>query len=204
MLGLPQSTEVKRQLPKTQIYQKFELKSSQRDAFDADVAKMEIVNFISPQTVPAISEGEEVKSIFAIEVELKRKEYDNKNIILISKLIPQKIIFILKYNEINQLAIFHSKLFTTDWLRDERNIPLTGLDLDMVWNSLVAFIGELKIEEGNNLIEQIQINEERNKILKQIALLEKQMRSISQARKQRELYSEIKNLKKKLNESDKN
>ena len=48
MLELPQSTSVKRPLPKAQIYQKFELKASQRDAFDADVAKMEIVNFIPP------------------------------------------------------------------------------------------------------------------------------------------------------------
>ena len=199
MLGLPESTEVKRVLPKSQIYQKFELKASRREAFDADVAKMEIVNFISPQTVPGISEGEEVKAIFAIEVELKRKEYDNKNIILISKLIPQKIIFILKYNEITQLAIFHSKLFTRDWQRSEINIPLTGLNLDMLWNSLVSFIGELKIEEGNTLTEQIKLDDERSKILKQIELLEKQMRSIEQPRRQRAIYSEIKRLKKKLN-----
>lgn len=55
MLGLPQSTSVKRPLPKAQIYQKFELKASQRDALDADVAKMEIVNFISPSSSPSPS-----------------------------------------------------------------------------------------------------------------------------------------------------
>lgn len=54
---------------------------------------------------------------------------------------------------------------------------MKGLTLDMVWNSLVSFIGELKIEEGNTLIEQIKIDEERNKILKQIESLEKQMHS---------------------------
>ena len=44
MLGLTESTEVKRALPKDQLYKKFELKASQCDAFDAfdaDVAKME-------------------------------------------------------------------------------------------------------------------------------------------------------------------
>ena len=51
MLGLLQSTELKHQLPKAQIYQKFELKASQREALDADVAKMEIVNFIHPRFV---------------------------------------------------------------------------------------------------------------------------------------------------------
>lgn len=199
MYGLPESTEVKRALPKAQLYKKFELKQSQRDAFDNDVAKMEIVNFISPQTVPAINEGEEVKAIFVVEVELKKKEYDPKNIVFISKLIPQKIIFILKYNEVSQLAIFHSKLFTTGWQRDESNFPLRGLNLDMVWNSLVSFIGEVKIKEGNTLNEQIKLDEERNKILKQIQMLEKQMRSTVQPRRQREIYAEIKNLKMSLN-----
>lgn len=42
MLGLPQSTEVKRQLPKALNYQGFELKVSYGDAFDADVSRMEI------------------------------------------------------------------------------------------------------------------------------------------------------------------
>ena len=47
MLGLPQSTEVNRPMPKAQLYKKFELKQAQRDAFDADIARMEIVNFIA-------------------------------------------------------------------------------------------------------------------------------------------------------------
>lgn len=64
MLGLPQSTEVKRPMPKAQLYKKFELKQTQRDAFDADVARMEIVNFIAPQSLPGIAEGTEVKAGF--------------------------------------------------------------------------------------------------------------------------------------------
>lgn len=44
MLGLPQSTEVKRQMPKAQIYKKFEPKQAQHDAFDKDIARLNIVN----------------------------------------------------------------------------------------------------------------------------------------------------------------
>ena len=38
MLGLPQSTEVKRPLPKARLYKRFDWKPPQRDSFDGDVA----------------------------------------------------------------------------------------------------------------------------------------------------------------------
>ena len=108
MLGLPQSTEINRPLPKAQLYKKFELKQAQRDAFDADVARMEIVNFIAPQSLPGIAEGVEVKAVFVVDVELKRHDYDTKNITLISKLIPHRIFFALRHEDKVQLAVYHT------------------------------------------------------------------------------------------------
>lgn len=43
MYGLPIATERKKQLPKKAVYAKFVLKPSQRDGFDADVSRMDIV-----------------------------------------------------------------------------------------------------------------------------------------------------------------
>lgn len=200
MLGLPQSTEVKRQLPKAQIYQKFELKASQRDAFDADVSKMEIVNFISPQTVPAISEGNEVKAIFVVDVELKNKEFDPKNVILISKLIPQKIIFQLHFENQTQLAIFHTKLFTGSWFREDQKISLSGLNLDDIWDNFVSQISGLIIEENSDIETSIEKEQRRTDIKKQIESLQKQLKNCNQNRKQLELFHEIKRLKKELKE----
>lgn len=199
MLGLPQSTEVNRPLPKAQLYKKFELKQAQRDAFDSDIARMEIVNFIAPQSLPGIAEGVEVKAVFVVDVELKRSDYDTKNIILISKLIPHRIIFALRYENKVQLAVYHTKLFTAPWQSLKPNapslIPLNGLNLDAVWQNIVAFVGELEVAEGNSLTEQIRVDEERTRLMRQIETLERQMRSTSQPRRQRELYSEIKKLK---------
>lgn len=199
MLGLPPSTEVNRPMPKTQLYKKFELKQAQRDAFDADVARMEIVNFIAPQSLPGIAEGTEVKAVFVVDVELKRHDYDTKNIILIAKLIPHRIIFALRHENKVQLAVYHTKLFTGPWQSlQASNLTLSGLNLDAVWQNIVAFVGELEIAEGNSLTEQIRIDEERNTILRQINSLEQQMRTSSQPRRQREIYSLIKQLKSKL------
>lgn len=196
MLGLPKSSEIKQPLPKAQIYKKFELKQAQRDAFDKDIARLDIVHQISPQTIPAITEGAEVKAIFVVDVELKRSDYDTNNIVLISKLIPQRIVFALRYGDKVQLAVFHSKLFTTSWQSlDSANLILSGLNLDIVWQNIVSSIGEVEVAQGNSLTEQIKADDERSKILRQIENLERQMRSTSQTRRQRELYSQIKKLK---------
>lgn len=196
MLGLPQSTELNRPMTKAQLYKKFELKQAQRDAFDADVARMEIVNFIAPQSLPGIAEGTEVKAVFVVDVELKCHDYDSKNIILIAKLIPHRIIFALRHGDKVQLAVYHTKLFTGPWQSLETsNLTLSGLNLDAVWQNIVAFVGELEVAEGKSLTEQIRLDEERVRLVSQIEALERQMRSTYQPRRQRELYSEIKKLK---------
>lgn len=115
MLGLPQSTEVKRPLPKAQLYRRFDWKPSQRESFDGDVARLDFVNWIAPRTLPAISEGAEVKEIFVIEVTLKTRDFDMKNIMLLAKSIPQNVIYLLRFEDEAMLAVFFTKLFTTSW-----------------------------------------------------------------------------------------
>lgn len=198
MYGLPQTTEVKKQLPKKSIYAKFDLKTSQRDSFDKDVARIDIVGLVSPKTVPALSPGENVKEFYILAVQLKSKEYDIKNIALLTKLIPQKMVLALQFEDQTQLAIYHTKLISSKWEQDD-NIKLnfSGLNLDTVWDNIVKGIGEIEVEEGKNLTEQIVANEQRDKLLAQIATLERKMASEKQPRKKREYFEQIKNLKKK-------
>ena len=75
------------------------------------------------------------------------------------------------------------------------HLSFKGLYLDIVWQNIVSSIGEVEVAEGNSLTEQIKADEERSKILRQIETLERQMRSSSQTRRQREIYTEIKKLK---------
>ena len=196
MLGLPQSTETRRALPKADFFRKYDLKPAQRTAFDADVARMSFVNALMPQTLPAIAEGKEVKAIFVIEVEMKRKDFDTKSIALIARLIPQRIVFALRFEDKVQLAVYHDKLFTAQWQTVESaTLPLSGLNLDAVWANIVSAIGQFSVESDKSLSEQIAEDDSRAKIERQIAALEKQMRATSQTRRQRELYSQIKKLK---------
>ena len=198
MYGLPQTTEVRKQLPKKAIYARFDLKPSQRESFDADIARMDIVAVVSSSTVPAIAEGKDVKEIYVLALQMKLKEYDPKNMALLSKLIPQKMVFVLLFEGQTQFAIYHTKLLTSAWQFLTPNssfLTLQGLNLDVVWENIVTHIGHIDVEEGNTLSEQIATNALREKILAQIAALERKMAAEKQPRRKRELFEQIKRIK---------
>lgn len=196
MLGLPQSTEVKRPLPKAQLFKRFDWKPSQRDNFDGDVSRLDFVNWIAPRTLPAIAEGAEVKEIFVIEVSLKSRDFDIKNIVLLVKSIPQSVIYLLRYEDEAMLAVYHTRLFTAPWQSlDSATIELSGLNLDSVWQSIVSSIGQFSVEQENSLTEQIKVDEERDRLLRQIAALERQMNATKQPRRKRELFLELQQLR---------
>ena len=197
MYGLPDTTQVKKQLPKKAIYAKFGLKPSQREGFDADVSRIDIVAVVSPATIPAVAAGENIKEFYVLAVQLKRKDYAEKNIEMLSKLIPQNILFALQYENQTQLAVYHTKFICSMWMpTDEMVITLSGLNLNTVWENIIKTVGEIQVQEGNTLAEQIAEDEERVRTLKLIAALEKRMAKETQPRKKRELFEQIKTLKK--------
>ena len=199
MFALPVTTEIKKSLPKKVIYEKFGLKSAQRDAFDADISRIDIVNVVSPSTVPGLKEGERVKEFYVLLVTLKRQHYDEKNILLLTKLIKQNMIFALVYNDLVRFAVTHEKLFFMDWeLLEDAALPLMGLDLDKVWENLVTTIGSFEVMEGVTIEEQIAIDGEKLKKIKAIESLEKKLRVEKQPRKKYELYQQICELKEQL------
>ena len=200
MLGLPQSTEVKRPLPKTQLFKRFDWTASQRERFDAEVSRLDFVNWISPRTVPAIAIGHEVNEIFVVEVSLKSHDFDTKAIVLLAKYIPQRIIYVLRYEEEAMLAAYHGKLFTAPWQSlDAISLTLAGINLDAVWENLVSTIGDFSVDQDKSLSEQIKVDEERAKLERQIASLERQMKASKQPRRKRELFIELQRLKNQNN-----
>lgn len=198
MLGLPKSTEIQKKLDKKVIYAKFKLNSAEQKDFDADISRIRIINEISPVSVN-IDSGKDVNAVFVVRVILKRKEFNAKHIILISKLISQNMIFVLEYEDKVKLAVYHTKLMQTEWQNEEDAlIELKGLNLDTVWDNIVSQIGGFTVEEGNDLTEQIEINDKRAKLLKEIERLEKQARKEKQPKKKFELVQKIKKLQSEM------
>lgn len=196
MYGLPTSTERKQQLPKKAIYAKFDLPTARRENFDADIARIDIVAVISPATIPALGEGAEVKGVYVVDVQMKRREYDAKNILLLNRLIAQHMVFALRHEDQVQFAIFHTKLFTTAWQPVEQaTLPLSGLNLDAVWENMVKHIGQIEVAGDNSLATQIAEDDQRAKLLAQIATLERKMANEKQPHRKREYFEQIKKLK---------
>lgn len=199
MFGLPASTAINKPLYKKAVFEKFNLKTAERERFDADISKMALVAQVSSSRVPALAEGQEIKGFYVLQVVLKRKEYDVKNILLLQKLIPQNIIFALQHEEFTQLCVFYTRLQQSDWMPTETaTIPLNGLSFDDVWNNIVATIGGLDAQAEETIEEQIINREQREKMLRQIELLEKQCRTEKQTRKKYELHQQLLRLKEEM------
>lgn len=199
MFGLPATTAINKPLYKKTVFEKFNLKTAERDRFDADISRMALVARVSPATVPALSEGQTIKGFYVLQVVLKHKEYNVQNILLLHKLIPQQIVFALQFEEQTQLCIFHTRLQQSEWKQTEAiDIPLKGLSLDDVWNNIVATIGDLDIEAEESIEEQIINREQHEKLLRQIEALEKRCRAEKQTRKRYELHQQIIKLKEEL------
>ena len=196
MFGLPENSVVGKQLPKTAIYAKFAMNTAERERFDADISRIAIANVVDTRH---LAEGKDVKSIYVFTVQLKHKDYDLKNIATLAKLIEQNILFALLYDDEVQLAVYCTRLVTSPWQpSDTLALTLDGLNLDTVWDNLVASIGHITVTEGKSVAQQIMIDDARAKLLKQIEQLEKRARAEKQPRKKLELFEKIKELKQKL------
>jgi len=199
MLGLPKSTEINKPLAKKAIFNKFKPSPADRKLFDEQINRLAIVAEISPQTV-AISTGIDVSAIYVILVSLKTANCDKRNITLLSKLINQRMLFVLQYNSSVQLAVYRAGqvLFSESKQTDDWKLTLSGLDLDSVWENIIAQIGGIDLSEGIDLDEAIAEKAQWEKLKKQIELLEKKTIAEKQPRKKWELVEELRKLKQYL------
>lgn len=200
MLNLPASTELKKALPKVLIFRKFGLSSAKQDIFDTDISRITIIHEISPRSL-SIPPGKEVDGFFVLHVQLKRKDYREENLRLLTRLIPQHMIFLLTYEEQAQLAMVHTRVIHTEWQRPESlTLPLEGLTLDTVWQNCIATIGRIEVKEGQTLDEAQAKAEGIQQLEKKIDQLKKRLAREKQSKKKFEIFQSIQKLSKELEE----
>lgn len=198
MLGLPKSTELSKQLPKNAIYAKFKMNKAEKTKIDADISRITIVNEVTAEKIN-VADGESVKSFFVLLIALKRKNFEAKTIITISKLIPQNMLLILEYGGEAKLATYRTKLIQTEWQpKEDLSVELQGLNMDAVWENMIVQIGKITIAEGNTLNEQIAADIQKAKLQKEISRLKKLAWAERQPKKKFELAQQINNLKSRL------
>ena len=113
----------------------------------------------------------------------------------------ENILFVLNCDGEEKLAIYRAAhLMQSEWAESgSHTVQLKGLDFDAVWDNLIIQIGSVQLEQGNTLDEQIAVDDQRAKIEKEIARLEKQARAEKQPKKKFELVQKMKELRKMEN-----
>jgi hypothetical protein len=199
MYGLPTNTELNKQLSKERVFVQFKVNRSAQDAFNADISTMFISNHISEATVPGLKTGKTVQCIYVLTLNLKHLGCGKKNLELLAKAIPQNMIFALAFENTVQFAVYYENLYVTVPLEAvNAKLQLQGTDLDEIWENLIKSVGGIVVEGDNTLKEQIEVDDARAKLQKQIDSLTEKAYKEKQPRRKTDLINQIKNLEQQL------
>lgn len=198
MLGLPQTTEVKKIIRKRDLYKKFELNTAEQKEFDAAIRQMTIVNEISLRTIPALQKQE--KAVFVLAVQLKQEGCAEKLLQRLCRLIDQRLLLALCYEDKLQLALyFDNRILLNEFMPvAEQKVNLQGTSLNDIWENLALQVAQLTPRAGLTPASVIANAGRRAEAEAQIAALTKKMFAEKQARKKLTLREAINKLKNEL------
>lgn len=200
MFGLPASTEIRKLISKKKVYEHFgaDMSAERRKSFDADIARITLLAEISPVSL-SLEDGVDVHSVFVVLVGLKRKDFDKQNIACIARMFGQRLVLVLEHGEQRRLALWQTKLMMNDWAAaDSIVIPISGQNMDVVWQNIVGMVSGIALEHGRTLDEQIADHENKVKLEKEIARLEKLAWAEKQPKRKFELVQRMRILQKEM------
>lgn len=213
MLGFPQTTEFNKRIPKQKFYENIDVSPALKRAFVEQIKLIHWRNKLAESTLN-IAPGQAVTEIEVIEIKLTQPQLDEAVLRQIDKEIPYHILFVLSYGnkvqawtgykeaaESGKKAFKVNKYYHTEWmLEDELILDIEGLNMDAVWDNFIIQVGGVELEQGNDLAEQIELDDRKVQLTKDIEKLEKQARSEKQPNKKFQLAQQVKALKKQLAE----
>ena len=101
--------------------------------------------------------------------------------------------------ESGKAAFKVNRYYYTDWMPEgELTLEIDGLNLNAVWDNFIIQVGGVELEQGNSLDEQIAVDERKEKLIEEIAKLEKQARAEKQPKRKFGLHQKINELKTEL------
>ena len=202
MIEFPAATAVHRRLPKEAFYKHLPLTKILKEKFVSDVDRIVVENSFTKENLNLASDAE-IKEIMLLSISLKKQEFDGKVIETIAKQTPHKLVFLLSFEDQQQLAVYHNKLYRTLWMaHDEIELKLQGYSLDEIWDSFIEQIAlyEERAEETADLSmeNRLAIQDQILKLEKQIDKTENAMWKEQQPKKKFELHTRLREYQKKL------
>ncbi|WP_077390601.1 DUF4391 domain-containing protein [Mobilibacterium timonense] len=205
MIDFPESTAVHRRIPKEAFYKHLPLTAALKAKFVSDVDRIVVENSLTKRNLN-LAKDSEIKEIMLLSITLKKQNFDGKIVEAIARQNPHKLIFLLEYEGEGQLAIYHSKLYRTEWIKKNGlKLTLSGNTLDEIWDDLVrqiAISSETLLHRPNQTIdEQLTAQDEINRLNKLIQKTERATWKEQQPKKRFELYTKLQEYKKQLEET---
>lgn len=202
MIEFPAATAVHRRLPKEAFYKHLPLTKILKEKFVSDVDRIVVENSFTKENLNLASDAE-IKEIMLLSISLKKQEFDGKVIEAIARQNPHKLVFLLSFENQQQLAVYHNKLYRTLWMKhDEIALKLQGYSLDEIWDSFIEQIAlyEERAEETADLPieDRLAIQNQILKLEKQIDKTENAMWKEQQPKKKFELHTRLREYQKKL------
>ena len=202
MIEFPAATAVHRRLPKEAFYKHLPLTKILKEKFVSDVDRIVVENSFTKENLNLASDAE-IKEIMLLSISLKNQEFDGEVIEAIARQNPHKLVFLLSFEDQQQLAIYHNKLYRTLWMaHDEIELKLQGYSLDEIWDSFIEQIAlyEERAEEIADLSieDRLEIQDQILKLEKQIDKTENTMWKEQQPKKKFELHTRLREYQKKL------
>ena len=202
MIEFPAATAVHRRLPKEAFYKHLPLTKILKEKFVSDVDRIVVENSFTKENLNLASDAE-IKEIMLLSISLKNQEFDGKVIEAIARQNPHKLVFLLSFENQQQLAVYHNKLYRTLWMdHDEVALKLQGYSLDEIWNSFIEQIALYKerAEQTNDLSieDRLAIQDQILKLETQINKTENAMWKEQQPKKKFELHTRLREYQKKL------
>ena len=202
MIEFPAATTVHRRLPKEAFYKHLPLTKILKEKFVSDVDRIVVENSFTKENLNLASDAE-IKEIMLLSISLKNQEFDGKVIEAIARQNPHKLVFLLSFENQQQLAVYHNKLYRTLWMaHDKITLKLQGYSLDEIWDSFIEQIAlyEERAEETADLSieDRLAIQDQILKLEKQIDKTENAMWKEQQPKKKFELHTRLREYQKKL------
>lgn len=202
MIEFPAATTIHRRLPKEAFYKHLPLTKVLKEKFISDVDRIIVENSFTKENLNLASDAE-IEEIILLSIFLKKKEFDGKVIEAIARQNPHKLVFLLSFENQQELAVYHNKLYRTLWMNhDETALKLQGYSLDEIWDSFIEQIAlyEERAEQADDLSieDRLAIQDQILKLEKQIDKTKNAMWKEQQPKKKFELHTRLREYQKKL------
>jgi hypothetical protein len=216
MLGLPESTEFNKRIPKQKFYDNLTVSPSLKRSFVDQIRIIYWMNKIASSTVN-LAEGKVVTEIEVFLIRLNQDTLEENVLKQIDREIPYHILFVLEYDGKYKAVIGYKeaagsgkaafkvdRYYQTEWMPEERlPVHLDGLNIDTVYENFVRQIAGDVLQAATpqeSLKESVARDDRRDDLQKQINKLQAKIRKEKQLNRQMEMNAELKKLRRELEE----